>query len=953
MAGEIAERQQLTPVRAISVLTEQIFANVLGGRAGVLRRTKLAQAELGQATAAANDYQSVTNKLGRAEFDRAKLTDKATGLVIAGNEDAYKAQTELIDGPGGLKDAQKNAQEYAEQAQAIALKGAKKIAGPRQVASSLLAGLAGITIGTTAFSAIMQGAQMATEASTKAIGAQIDMLSNWGVTATRVTTSLGQSTTQMQGNAKAAIAQAGETAGLNEASLTYIGTQLQLTAAVKAGATAEGQAGDLFRAAQGAGGGTPQGLQGGFGGLFGSSLLAQQLGGGAGFTELLAGSLLGTANARPGPDIGQNLNQGVQFVTNDAFRNYVLKQGNAQGGSGLNTEADLVGRAGDALGQTLANNQLTAPFAQLLGLNNPQPGKPGAGPAGAGDQFQTLQSTLNDTQLKSMTAQFGNFNDEVTRGAKRLGVSTRATIDYAKSEQDVTDATAAAVQANDAYSLSLAQTGIVFRDAAGNVIKTGDQLKAATEAAAVGAGIPTTASILQQQTQGIAAQRASILASGQIERKLTIPAGTALSDLASPLVPFSKSFSSAGASSQTSATLKGLTSDAKGLDAQIQQNTKDGIAAMKALVPPEEQAAFSVALANVTKLGKEIEQIQQDTIQRDLNLQIDQYNNDLRITSRSLTDALQITGQLGATNGDNLGLLEKQNIALGRQATTLSLMLQQRQITTQLALAGIQAPGQSGEERYVRRTEATAEAGIAQKQLNIQKTQFQVGIKIVDIGNARAVTDLVHQLALLQKGKQVSILDAADAATLTRLTKLIDPAVAKVQSFLGDGEKIISAAISAAEQVASITGDSFVSILKATEKAWGMFGNQAKVVLDAATGTAPATPGVVHGHNDTLGGTSGGTHAGGYLGTVGMATHMIVGEAGSETVAILRNPRTVTSAWGGGGGGGAAAPIIININHPTVRSDADLQNLANEVAREVTRALGKKALLLGLRGPAH
>jgi hypothetical protein len=68
---------------------------------------------------------------------------------------------------------------------------------------------------------------------------------------------------------------------------------------------------------------------------------------------------------------------------------------------------------------------------------------------------------------------------------------------------------------------------------------------------------------------------------------------------------------------------------------------------------------------------------------------------------------------------------------------------------------------------------------------------------------------------------------------------------------------------------------------------------------------------------------------------------MIVGEAGTETVAVLRNPRAMMLGSGDGGGDN-----IVNFNGDIhVRSDADI----TAIAREVSRVQGREASLRGLR----
>lgn len=69
--------------------------------------------------------------------------------------------------------------------------------------------------------------------------------------------------------------------------------------------------------------------------------------------------------------------------------------------------------------------------------------------------------------------------------------------------------------------------------------------------------------------------------------------------------------------------------------------------------------------------------------------------------------------------------------------------------------------------------------------------------------------------------------------------------------------------------------------------------------------------------------------AGGFVGTVSGATTMLVGEAGSETVAILRNPEEVAI------GGAAAGPVVQNV----IRLELDGRVLAEVVDRELYQRL--------------
>jgi len=90
--------------------------------------------------------------------------------------------------------------------------------------------------------------------------------------------------------------------------------------------------------------------------------------------------------------------------------------------------------------------------------------------------------------------------------------------------------------------------------------------------------------------------------------------------------------------------------------------------------------------------------------------------------------------------------------------------------------------------------------------------------------------------------------------------------------------------------------------------------------------------------------TRGGVYqATGSLGSYSTPTTMTFGEAGSETVAILRNARTKTMNWGGGGGP-SYFQFTLSMGQVTVRDDEDI----NRIARAVEQVMTQKAGLLGM-----
>jgi len=80
-------------------------------------------------------------------------------------------------------------------------------------------------------------------------------------------------------------------------------------------------------------------------------------------------------------------------------------------------------------------------------------------------------------------------------------------------------------------------------------------------------------------------------------------------------------------------------------------------------------------------------------------------------------------------------------------------------------------------------------------------------------------------------------------------------------------------------------------------------------------------------------------------------TKMTVGEAGDETVAVLRNPRMASMPMGGGGGGGV---VNVNVNINGGGGDLNAEKLhawGRQIQQNVELALNRKTSLLGLRNP--
>ena len=75
------------------------------------------------------------------------------------------------------------------------------------------------------------------------------------------------------------------------------------------------------------------------------------------------------------------------------------------------------------------------------------------------------------------------------------------------------------------------------------------------------------------------------------------------------------------------------------------------------------------------------------------------------------------------------------------------------------------------------------------------------------------------------------------------------------------------------------------------------------------------------------------------LGTVNTRTRMTVGEAGTEQVAIIRNPRQLIA---GLGGSGSVVQVIVTGNQIAANDPNDLERWADLLTRKVEERLGRR-----------
>jgi hypothetical protein len=348
---------------------------------------------------------------------------------------------------------------------------------------------------------------------------------------------------------------------------------------------------------------------------------------------------------------------------------------------------------------------------------------------------------------------------------------------------------------------------------------------------------------------------------------------------------------------------------------------------------------------SIQAVGQEIAGIQAHISNEQASYAVAQYNYQLFIAKRTLSDIGGLTGKNFGAGESELGVLERQNLLLGRQGQLLQFNLSQRQINFQRAVAGFTVPGLTPAEQNARVQEAKIETSFAQKQLDIQTKMFHNQVKIVDIGNLRQGADLVKQIGLLQQGRKVTIDTSLAQEKLTRLQKKQDILTAEAGTYITKVNAQIAKAESDMEAIESATGHAINQTMKQGVVAAYAVGRAFYLGASGGflgTSGGPASAGA---HPVSDSNSPGSGHASGFLGTTHGMTPLgpgdYAGEANGETVAILRNPRRFS---GGGGGGDSVVNFFGDIH---IGSQADMDTLV----RKITQAQGRTAALKGLRSP--
>ena len=142
-----------------------------------------------------------------------------------------------------------------------------------------------------------------------------------------------------------------------------------------------------------------------------------------------------------------------------------------------------------------------------------------------------------------------------------------------------------------------------------------------------------------------------------------------------------------GVPPEATASFKQYQSVATSAIAAIEQKASEGEAQLRKLGVPES------VISSVKSLTNQIQDISAQESNEQLSLQYAQYNHQLYLAKRQLGDIAGLTGRSGATE---IGILQRQELLLGRKTTQLGL---QSQLLGLQSLSSLSSPRSSASSR--------------------------------------------------------------------------------------------------------------------------------------------------------------------------------------------------------------------------------------------------------------
>lgn len=497
---------------------------------------------------------------------------------------------------------------------------------------------------------------------------------------------------------------------------------------------------------------------------------------------------------------------------------------------------------------------------------------------------------------------------------------------------------------------------LAFVDEAGNVVTSLKQLDQAFNAAATEFAKPDAGQLIESMK--IPLQAAVMGIQDNLDYQLTrsLPASRAMQRLTAPPLPFGFGMTGApGAAGEAQAGALAQFPGAAGLMTQRNQLRQQDRAALLQ-IPGVDPAMVQ----QLEAYGDEVVRVQTAMSARQNNMSAMQYNEQLRLATQQYGDLLGLAGQVGSVEQSRVGQLERQNMLisrhiedLGREAQAMQLMQSQRQINFQLATSRFTSSGATPAEAAAQARYAEQQAAFAQTQLNLQKEIFDEQGRLIpnqreiqDTGIERQVEALENAINLMEEGFATEQFVRAGQSYLDTLAGANAGLIDGMSAIVGAGQQIDQLAIQTRNQIFAQTGEDVDIIKDGTREVF-------EDLLDQYDNFASRiqVPGFEYEPREDIDPTTGqpvntgstGPHAAGAIFEAKSPTTATFGEAGSETVAILRNPRTHLI---GTEGSSANVNLTVQFNgEVSVREDQDI----DRIAHAVKQLFNRETELLGLR----
>lgn len=402
-----------------------------------------------------------------------------------------------------------------------------------------------------------------------------------------------------------------------------------------------------------------------------------------------------------------------------------------------------------------------------------------------------------------------------------------------------------------------------------------------------------------------------------------------------------------GASGDTA--LRGRTQDVVGT---LQGFAREGIQQLLGIVPEDRLGAVRTELTRIQAISKEMAGYQIELFDMNVQHTVNSLNNQLRITDRTVTDLAQLSGRMPALPFlDNLGAKQREIMLanrslqeLGQSSNKIGIRIQERQLNLREAIAGLGVTGETPEERALRLKALHEELADQRSLLENQKASVAIQGEVIpltwdieDITNNRNYQDALVARGLLAEEIKITVRTSEVQDQMRALQEEMSYRMGRINTDLQEGVADIN-----------LEMQTYASLVQQSADDWERTRALVGSVFDEIRGDSPdgSSTSTSGGGLHDSGGSGPGYASGGLFTTMG-ATPITVGEAGKETVAVLRNPRNFFADIATGG-----VTLQISVTGNTVRSDEDLNELVRRITNEVQHSLAQQTALRGLRMPA-